>query len=64
MLLVQVYYYIRNASDIATHRELLMMVDLPSDESQLDRQVLAIERKRNLLRTGQHLPANKRSSKR
>lgn len=56
MLLVQIYYYIFNASDISSHKELLLMVDLPTDENLLDRQVLAIERRRNLLRTGRHLP--------
>lgn len=57
-LLIQIYYYIFKAADIRSHRELLMMVDLPADETLLDQQALAIERRRNLVRTGRHLPAS------
>lgn len=54
LILQHVYYYIFNASDIATHDDLLMMVDLPSSIDALDRRVLAIERRKSISQSGRH----------
>lgn len=54
LLLHHLYYFIFQGADISSHREFMAMIDMPSDESALDRLSRAIERRRNLLRTGRH----------
>lgn len=53
-LLQHVYYYLFNAADITTHEDLLMMVDLPSDVSSLNRRIVSIERRKNIIQGGRH----------
>jgi Apea-like HEPN len=54
LLLQQVYYYLLHGQDIASHSDLLMMVDLPTEESALERRRLAIDRRLNIARSGRH----------
>lgn len=54
MVLSHIYYYIFNASDIMTHDDLLMMVDLPANTDALERRLLAIERRKSISQSGRH----------
>lgn len=54
LLLGHIYYYIFNGSDILTHDDLLMMVDLPASTDALDRRILAIERRKKITQSGRH----------
>ena len=54
LLLHQIYYYLFHGRDIASHADLLMMVDLPADETDLDRRKTAIDRRLNIVRSGRH----------
>lgn len=54
MILRHVYYYIFNGSDIVSHDDLLMMVDLPESAEALERRSAAIERRRKLAESGRH----------
>jgi hypothetical protein len=56
LLLQQVYYYLLHGQDIASHSDLLMMVDLPTEENALERRRLAIDRRLNIARSGRHRP--------
>lgn len=54
LLLHQIYYYLHQGRDLESHSDLLMMVDLPSDDGALERRALAIERRLNITRSGCH----------
>lgn len=54
LVLHQIYYYLFQGSDIESHEDLLMMVDLPASENALERRRQAVERRLNIARRGRH----------
>lgn len=53
-ILIFAFYILFNGEDIATHSDLLMMLDLPSDQSALAIRRQAIDRRLRLIQTGRH----------
>lgn len=53
-VLIFAFYILFNGDDIQNHTDLLMMLDLPADESALATRRQAIERRLRLIQTGRH----------